>query len=187
VALKYPKHGNYDRLKIGTMPIYRRKGGFMRSILENMKYLVMVAVLALLVAAFAAFGWGVFKTGDIIIKLVSNQTTAPIVLFIELIDIFMVATSLVIFSMALYELFVGKLNLPDWLIILNLQQLKEMLASLIILILAIKFLSEFAVSKDGGNILAKGLGAAVVIAALIAFEYLGHQQQQDPPPGGDKH
>ncbi len=43
---------------------------------------------------------------------------------IELVDSFLIAIALQIFSLSMYELFVGKLNLLDWMLAHNLHELK---------------------------------------------------------------
>ncbi|MFN4319293.1 MAG: YqhA family protein, partial [Aquificaceae bacterium] len=69
----------------------------------------------------------------------------------------------------LYELFVGKLNVPDWLKIESIDQLKAKLASVIILILAITFTKNVVKWKDPMETLLFGVAIAVVVGVLIFY------------------
>ena len=63
-------------------------------------------------------------------------------------DIFLIATVLFIFAMGMYELFIEKINLPEWLIINNLHDLKAKLSSVIILVMGITFLKHLVEWTD---------------------------------------
>ena len=52
-------------------------------------------------------------------------------------DTFLIATGLLVFSVSLYELALGELNLPDWMLAHNLHELKSKLSSIIILVMAV--------------------------------------------------
>lgn len=87
-------------------------------------------------------------------------------------DAFLIAIGLYIFAIALYKLFIGDLNLPAWLEMRNLYQLKVKIVSIIVLVMGIKFLEKFAVSKDAQDTLMLGAAFAVASAALIGFSAL---------------
>jgi len=74
-------------------------------------------------------------------NLVISYGKAPFVAIelIELMDIFLIATVLFIFALGMYELFIDSVNLPEWLIIRNLHDLKVKLSSVIILVMSITF------------------------------------------------
>lgn len=146
----------------------------MNRILESSRYIVVIGVICLLVASFATFIWGASKTFYFVVTLVASRgldsdLVAPL---IELVDVFLVATVLLITSVGLYELFVSKLRLPEWLIIDDLTKLKTKLTDVIVLILAINFLKFFLKSENMMDTLLKSAAAAIVIAVLIAFSYL---------------
>ena len=151
----------------------------MEKILEKSKYLVLIAVISLLLASLAAFLWGAIKTLNIIIDLVISQGRYPFaaISLIELMDTFLIATALFIFSVGLFELFIKNLNIPQWLIIHNLYDLKTKLSSIIILVMAVTFLKHLVEWKDPQGILFYGISIALVSAVLIAFSYfLGKEE-----------
>jgi uncharacterized membrane protein YqhA len=92
---------------------------------------------------------------------------------IKLMDIFLIATVLFIFSIGLYELFIDDISLPEWLIIRNLHDLKVKLGSVIILVMGITFLEHLVEWRDPLGTLFFGIVVAIVSASLIAFGYFG--------------
>jgi uncharacterized membrane protein YqhA len=93
----------------------------------------------------------------------------------EIVDAFLVATTLLIFSQGLYELFIGELGLPQWMIIHDLHDLKTRLGSMLVLVMAVKFLEKLVEWKDAIDTLYFGLAIALVSATLIAFGLLGEK------------
>jgi uncharacterized membrane protein YqhA len=155
----------------------------MRKLFELSKYLTLIPSLALVVGAVAMMGYGVYGTGRAIIEMLQGSLASPTVRFIELIDTFLVAVSLYVFAVGIYELFIGDLDVPDWLVIKHLHDLKQILGSLVILIMAIKFLTKLVEAKDTQALLFTGIAVAVVSAALIAFtrfDVLNSQSHQEP-------
>lgn len=146
----------------------------MTKLLGLSRYLVLIAVIGLILAALAVFVFGGIATVNIIIESFEegefNAEGARLVSieFIELIDIFLLGTILLITSVGLYQLFIEpNVDLPEWIVVTNLEQLKFNLLAVIIVMLAIIFLGEAAdylVETDG--ILGYGLAIAGVVAAI---------------------
>ena len=147
----------------------------MKRIMEQSRYIVLVAVLSSLVASVITFLWGGLKTYKIISGLIATAGSNPFtaVSLVELMDTFLVATELLIFAVGLYELFIQDLSLPPWLVIKDLHDLKAKLGSVIVLVIAVTFLSHFVEWKDPQGTFYFGLSAALVSAALIAFSHFG--------------
>ena len=147
----------------------------MKILIEKSKYLVLIAVASSLLASAIAFVLGLVKTLSVIINLVMSYGKAPFVAIelIELMDIFLIATVLFIFTLGMYELFIGSVNLPEWLIIRNLHDLKVKLSSVIILVMSITFLKHLVEWVDPQGTFYFGLAIAVVTLSLIAFGYFG--------------
>jgi uncharacterized membrane protein YqhA len=153
------------------------KGGPLKTILEKSKYLTLIAVISTLLASAAAFVWGMIKSVKVLIDIFTNigvETTNTVSL-IELMDIFLIAIVLLIFALGIYELFIGKLALPEWLVIHNLHDLKVKLSSVVIMVMGIIFLKHLVEWQDPQGTFFFGLGVAVVAAALIAFSYVGNK------------
>jgi uncharacterized membrane protein YqhA len=147
----------------------------MKFILEKSKYLALVGVIALLFAAVAAFAWGTFKTVNTILLVFNSlgRDKAITVELIEIVDSFLIATAVLIFATSLYELFIDKLDLPEWMLAHNLYELKTKLSSMIVLVMAVKFLEKLLDVKDADALLQIGIATALMSAVLIAFGYFG--------------
>ncbi|MGI2335770.1 MAG: YqhA family protein [Dehalogenimonas sp.] len=147
----------------------------LKSILEKSKYITLVAVFSLLAASLAAFFLGLLQSVKILMDLFSNFSISgtDIIPLIEIMDIFLIATVLLIFAFGLYELFIGALKLPEWLIIKNLHGLKTKLSSIVIMVMAIVFLKHLVLWEDPQGTLFFGLAVAVVSAVLIVFNHTG--------------
>lgn len=147
----------------------------MKTILEKSRYLALIGVISLLVASFAAFTWGTIKTVSTTLLVIQSlgKDSAITIELIEIIDIFLISTTILIFAASLYELFIGKLDLPEWMLAHDLYELKAKLSSMIVLVMTVKFLQKFLELKDTQALLQTGIATAVVSAVLIAFGYFG--------------
>ena len=147
----------------------------MKLILERSKYLALIGVISLLLAALAAFAWGTLNTVNTISLVVTSlgKDKAITVDLIEIVDSFLIATALLIFSVSLYELFIGKLDLPQWMLAHDLYELKAKLSSMIVLVMGVKFLQKLLDVKDTNDLLRTGIATALMSAVLIAFGYFG--------------
>ncbi len=144
----------------------------MKRVLENSRYVVLIAVVSLLVAAIATFLWGAVQTFFLIGKFIATpMDTALIVPIVQLMDLFLLGTVLLVFALGLHELFIQKLDMPEWLEIDDLKKLKGKLSDVVVLILGIKFLEKLIDSKSAQDTLMTGVGVAVVIGALVLFNY----------------
>ncbi len=175
----------------GDQPIAganERKGATMiRRFILASRALIALAVLGIAVAATATIAYAVVVTVQIVAGPwrggVGTTTTKALVLgVIELVDLFLVGTTLYIIALGLYELFFDPhLPSPAWLIIRNLDDLKAKVLGVVIVILAVLFLGQ-ALTWDGERDLLRFGGAvALVIAALTYF--LGQKSRSG---GGDK-
>lgn len=145
----------------------------MKTILEQSKHLAWISIISLLVAAAFAFVWGAINTFDAVSLILTSTGRDPLITFylIKLVDIFLIAITLFILAVSIYELFLGKLNLPEWMLAHNLAELKSKLSSVIILVMVIKFVEKFVEAKDAQTILFQAVSVALVSAVLIAFSY----------------
>ena len=141
--------------------------------LEKGKYVILLAVVSTFLASVATFIWGTVRMITNVVSLIAGLITHEGghsgVQMIASLDSLLLAIVLYIFSVAIYELFFGKINVPDWLVIENLDGLKEKLASVIILILAVTFLEHLVDWKDAKETLMFGISIAAVLIALVFY------------------
>lgn len=148
---------------------------------------MIIAVVCLFAGAVALLVYGALQTVQVISggfsAGVSSKGAKTLILgLIELTDLFLLATVVYITAAGLYELFIDD-NLPllpSWLIIHNLDDLKNKLIAVVIVVLGVLFLGQ-VVSWDGTrDLLGYGVAVAVVIAALTYF--LSQQPKKPKPP-----
>ena len=148
------------------------------------RYIIIVAVLATLIAATALILFGTVETyvviRDVFSKgeFTSKVAKALLLSFIEITDIFLLATVLYIVALGLYELFIDhQVPVPNWLEIRTLDDLKDKLIGVVIVVIGVGFLGQFTTWNGETNLLVSGGGAALVIAALTFF--LGQKSKKD--------
>ena len=146
----------------------------MTKVFDYSRYLVLLAVIGLLLAAIATFIFGGITTVVVIFESFEGGEFSAegarllSIEMIEMIDLFLLGTVLLITSVGLFQLFIKPdMDLPEWLVVVNLEQLKFNLLAVIIVMLAILFLGEAAgsLAEDEG-ILQYGLVIAAVMAGV---------------------
>jgi uncharacterized membrane protein YqhA len=148
----------------------------LRPVLAASRFLVLAAVVGSLIAALALFAYGVAETVVVVVDAIakaevsSKGAKALALAFIEIVDLFLLGTVLLMIALGLYELFIdSNLDLPEWLQIRTFDDLKYKLVGVVIVVLAVLFLG-FVVSWDGQrDLLGIGTAIALVIAALTYF------------------
>ena len=141
--------------------------------LERGKYIILLAVVSTFLASAATFIWGTVRmitnVVSLIAGLITHEGEHSGVQMIASLDSLLLAIVLYIFSVAIYELFFGEIDVPEWLVIKNLDGLKEKLARVIILILAVTFLEHLVEWKDAKETLMFGVSIAAVLISLVFY------------------
>ena len=119
----------------------------MRRILTLSRYLLMVAVVCSLVAAILLLVYASIAEIRILLQSFSNlsvgdkEVKALSLSLINIIDFFLLATGFYVIALGLYELFIDdSLELPEWLVFHNFDDLKNMLISIVIVVMSVTFL-----------------------------------------------
>ncbi|MGQ9827287.1 MAG: YqhA family protein [Roseiflexus sp.] len=148
----------------------------MTRLIGNARYIVIIAVLMTLLAATTLILFGAVETVIVIQQVIakgdfSSKTAKSLLLnFIEITDIFLLATVLYITALGLYELFIDdRTPVPHWLVIHSLDDLKDKLIGVVIVVMGVGFLGQFTTWNGETNLLISGGGAGIVIVALTYF------------------
>lgn len=100
-------------------------------------------------------------------------TKTLVVAAIQQADTVLIAAALLIIGIGLYELFIGQIkNVPHWLEVTTLDDLKEKLTSLIVAVLAVNFFIYVSEWNGSSDILALGLGIGAVVVSLASFNLI---------------
>jgi uncharacterized membrane protein YqhA len=90
-----------------------------------------------------------------------------LVSFVEVADIYLLGIVLYIIALGIFELFVDdQIPLPAWLEFHNLEDLKEKLIGVVVVVMGVFFLGRVIEAKDGLFILEIGVAIAAVVFAL---------------------
>jgi uncharacterized membrane protein YqhA len=128
--------------------------------------MVVLAVLGLLAAALTTFAWGVYGVYDFARTLLEGDETVGLVKVLSMLDTFLLATVVLVFALGLWELFVGDLDLPEWLEIHTLDDLKGKLADVIVLVVAIKALEKLTTAKKPIDALLYAAASGLIVLGL---------------------
>ena len=144
--------------------------------LASSRYLVMIAVIGSFLSATAILVYGgievILLIGDAFLsgKIDGKVAKSLLVSFIEIVDLFLLGTVIYIIAIGLYELFIDdQIQLPDWLEIHTLDDLKDKLIGVIVVVLAVLFLGQIVAWDGQRDLLSYGVSIALVIAALTYF------------------
>jgi uncharacterized membrane protein YqhA len=143
----------------------------LKRLLESFRYMIVLGVVSSLAASAAAFLWGTWKTGLLLWNIAASRGDLPhlAVRLIELMDKFLIATGLYIFAVGLYDLFLGELDLPKWLDVHNLHDIKTRISSILVLVMAIVFVERLVQWEQPMETLAFGAAIALVSLSLLVF------------------
>jgi uncharacterized membrane protein YqhA len=135
--------------------------------------------------ATAIFAYGAVLTARAVARPFGDgvdgaSTKALILGAIELVDLFLLGTTLYVIAIGLYELFIDPhLPMPPWLVIQDLDDLKGRVLGVVIVILGVLFLGQ-AITWDGERDLLRFGGAIALVIAALAY-FLGQKSR----PGND--
>lgn len=152
------------------------KGGMFGKTLGASRFMIILAVIGSLLAAATLLIYGLLETAQLIWTTietgeVSRKGAKALALeFIEIVDLFLLGTVFYIIALGLYELFISTdVSVPGWLTIKTLDDLKNKLIAVVIVVIGVLFLGQ-VVGWDGErDLLGYGVACALVIAALTYF------------------
>jgi uncharacterized membrane protein YqhA len=146
-----------------------------RRIVAGSRYLIVVAVAGIFIAATALLVYGALQTSTLIVGLFGSPVSskgakALLLAAIELVDLFLLATVMYVIAAGLYELFIDDtLPLPNWLEIHNLDDLKSKLIGVVVVVLGVLFLGQVIAWDGQRDLFSYGAAIALVVAALTYF------------------
>lgn len=152
----------------------------MSRILTATRYLVVVPILGLAIAAaffFVFGGWGLIKLLFEVLLYALNigghhvsELDRGLIIYevVEFVHTFLVGTVLYITAIGLYQLFIQEIKFPDWLKIDSTEELETNLIGVTVVVLAVNFMGAVFIGETQ-NLLNFGAGIGLVIAALALF------------------
>ena len=158
-------------------------GGWGVRIAAWTRFVVIAPVIGLFIAAIALVIVAGFDVVEVVLGALAGrlETKEIVVEFIEIADVFLLAIVLYLIALGLFSLFVDdRLPLPEWLEFHHLDDLKEKLVSVVIVVLGVNFLGKVIESSDYQALMYLGVGVAAIIGTLTYFvsRVLGHKKSK---------
>ena len=146
----------------------------MNRILSLTRYAVVVPALASILGALLLMAQGSISMVVAVISVVSNESTLKdtIVDVLTAVDAILLGTVLLVIGYGLYELFIdAEVNVPLWLRVRDLDDLKSKLIGVVVAIIAVVFVGVFVDSNRAEEVIAYGVGAGAIVSGLALFAY----------------
>jgi len=146
----------------------------MSKILGLTRYVVVVPSLAAIVGALLLMAQGSIAMIEVVVQSLAQGSSIKdsIVEVLTAIDAILLGTVLLVIGYGLYELFVdSELQVPAWLQINDLDDLKSKLIGVVVAIIAVVFVGVFIDSNRADDVVSYGLGAGALVLALAVFAY----------------
>ena len=151
----------------------------LKPVLNASRYLVLAAVVGALRGAAALFIYGLVDVVVVIVRTIASGEVSTVgakqlmLYFIEVFDLFLLGTVMLIMGLSLYELFMDSdLKLPARLEIRTFEDLKTNLVTVVIAVMAVTFLGQIVSWNGQTDVLGLGVAVALVIAALNVYLWI---------------
>ena len=144
----------------------------MNKILAKARFAVFIPALASILGALLLMFQGSVAMIVAIMDVITEGTKLKLTIvdILTAVDAILLGTVLLVIGYGLYELFVDtNIDVPDWLEINNLDDLKAKLIGVIVAIIAVIFVGELVDAKSANDVMYYGIGAGAVVLALAAF------------------
>ena len=155
----------------------------MKRLLEHVRYVVVIAVAGLTLTMGVTFAWAIAKTVRLMGTLLDGgwRSDLSMVDLLEVIDTYLLAIVQLIVAIGLYELFIGALDVPDWLKARSLEDLKKSIVDVLIVFIGVKGVERLVAVQEPIDALTYTAAVAILIAALSLFR-LKPSRYEPPAP-----
>jgi len=146
----------------------------MKKLMSVTRYVVFVPALASIVGALLLMAQGSYAMVMAVIDSVTENYALKeiIVEVLTAVDAILLGTVLLVIGYGLYELFIdAELDVPLWLRVNNLDDLKSKLIGVVVAIIAVVFVGVFVDSNRTEDVIAYGVGAGALVTGLAFFAY----------------
>ena len=146
----------------------------MKRLLGLTRYAVVIPALASILGALLLMAQGSFAMVLAVIDSIQSQygLKETIVDVLTAIDAILLGTVLLVIGYGLYELFIDTdIDVPMWLRVEDLDDLKSKLIGVVVAIIAVVFVGVFVDSNRADDVIAYGVGAGALVAGLALFGF----------------
>ena len=146
----------------------------MKRMLGLARFAVVVPAIASIIGALLLMAQGSISMVTVVIEAISNNSSLKesIVDVLTAIDAILLGTVLLVIGYGLYELFIdANLDVPLWLRVNNLDDLKSKLIGVVVAIIAVVFVGVFVDSNRSEDVISYGVGAGALVVGLAIFAF----------------
>jgi uncharacterized membrane protein YqhA len=157
----------------------------MKRILGATRYAVIVPAIASILGAILLMLQGSIGMVQAIIDTVWFQIALKdtIVDVLTSVDAILLGTVLLVIGYGLYELFVdADIDVPTWLQVRDLDDLKSKLIGVVVAIIAVVFVGVLVDSNRATDVISYGVGAGALVAGLALFAYATKKDNKPASP-----
>lgn len=154
----------------------------MKRILGLTRFAVVVPAIASIIGALLLMAQGSISMVTVVIEAISNGSSLKesIVDVLTAIDAILLGTVLLVIGYGLYELFIdADIDVPAWLRVNNLDDLKSKLIGVVVAIIAVVFVGVFVDANRSEDVISYGVGAGALVLGLAIFAYATRKENTD--------
>ena len=151
----------------------------MKKFLGMTRYAVVVPAIASIIGALLLMGQGSVEMVKVVIEALSDGAPLKdtIVDVLTAVDAILLGTVLLVIGYGLYELFIdADIEVPLWLRVRDLDDLKSKLIGVVVAIVAVVFVGVFVDSNRAEDVISYGVGAGALVVGLAIFAYASRKE-----------
>ncbi len=152
----------------------------MKRIMGLTRYAVFVPAIASIIGALLLMAQGSWAMLMAVIDSVSDGygLKETIVEVLTAVDAILLGTVLLVIGYGLYELFIdADLDVPMWLRVNDLDDLKSKLIGVVVAIVAVVFVGVFVDSNRAADVISYGVGAGALVVGLAIFAFATRKEK----------
>jgi uncharacterized membrane protein YqhA len=152
----------------------------MKRIMGLTRYVVFVPAIASIIGALLLMAQGSLAMVMAVIDTISSGygLKETIVEVLTAVDAILLGTVLLVIGYGLYELFIdADLEVPQWLRVYDLDDLKSKLIGVVVAIIAVVFVGVFVDSNRASDVISYGVGAGALVVGLAIFAFATRKEK----------
>ena len=146
----------------------------MNKLLARARYAVFIPALASILGALLLMFQGSVAMVVTVIDVITEGTKLKltIVEILTAVDAILLGTVLLVIGYGLYELFIDEdLEVPVWLQVQDLDDLKSKLIGVVVAIISVIFVGVFVDADRAADVISYGVGAGAILTGLALFAF----------------
>ena len=157
----------------------------MNRILAATRYIAIIPAIAAILGAILLMVQGSVAMMQVIIDVITDGTKLKltIVEVLTAVDAILLGTVLLVIGYGLYELFIDEdLEVPVWLQVHDLDDLKSKLIGVVVAIISVIFVGVYVYANRASDVISYGVGAGALVVGLAIFSYATRKDPSQKPP-----